>query len=87
MFASKSVLEHVLRGFVGVLSLVAAVLLGATHFWIAILAVLVALVAFRGCPMCWTVGLIETILPKILRQRLPDGSVRCVDGQCGAKPA
>jgi hypothetical protein len=66
LFASKSIPEHIVRGCIGTAGLVAAVwalsfpeiisVIGASGFF------LVSLVAFRGCPVCWTVGLLNTIL-------------------------
>jgi len=31
------------------------------HPWLSLVAGVAALVALRGCPMCWTVGLVETL--------------------------
>ena len=31
------------------------------HPWLSLGAGVAALVALRGCPMCWTVGLVETL--------------------------
>lgn len=61
MFASKSVLEHVLRGVLGLAALAAAVLLAPHRPWLALAALPVALFALRGCPSCWVLGLIETV--------------------------
>ena len=63
-FGSKSLIGHVLRGLTGFV----AVYWAFTHQSepvLAVLAVGVALVLFRGCPVCWTVGLIETIAGKL----------------------
>ena len=65
MFASASILEHLARGLVGFATLAAAVILARTPgagpaAGSAILALL-ALFALRGCPVCWTVGLVETL--------------------------
>ena len=61
MFASKSVLEHVLRGVLGLAALAAAVLLAPHRPWLALAALPVALFALRGCPSCWLLGLIQTV--------------------------
>ena len=72
MFASSSLLEHLARGVVGFGALVVAVILARTPgagpaAGSAALALL-ALLILRGCPVCWTVGLVET-LQKVRRGR------------------
>ena len=60
MFASRTLIEHILRGAVGIGALWLAVTIAATHpLWSLALGALV-LLAFRGCPICWTIGLLET---------------------------
>ena len=65
IFASESVFGHLIRGAIGIALVVWAVRNQGTQPGLAIAAGLCALVAFRGCPMCWTVGLIETITYKM----------------------
>ena len=66
MFASESLVGHLLRGGIGIWLLAWAI----QHqeqtalSWIAAIA---ALLAFRGCPMCWSIGLIESLMQKIKR--------------------
>lgn len=65
LFASKSLPNHLIRGAIGVSAIVSAVLLAqssTTVFGVlgSLGLGLAALVAFRGCPMCWTIGLFET---------------------------
>ncbi|MEH2566951.1 hypothetical protein [Bradyrhizobium sp. AZCC 2289] len=60
MFASNTLFEHSLRGFVGIGALWYAVTIAAIHPWGSLALGALALLAFRGCPMCWTVGLVET---------------------------
>ena len=76
IFKSPNVLFHILRGILGfgflAITLQYAPDLG---WWIAAPAI-AALVCLGGCPMCWTVGLIETVL----RRKTSAG---CVDGSCG----
>ncbi|TPG16453.1 hypothetical protein EAH87_14595 [Sphingomonas koreensis] len=61
MFASKSPIEHCVRGVVGIAAIAAAIFLGRAPGAVAIAGSLalsvVALVAFRGCPVCWTIGM------------------------------
>lgn len=65
LFASRSLLEHGLRGLVGIGGITAAVALGGQPGPLAAVASLalgvLALLAFRGCPICWTIGLVETV--------------------------
>ena len=60
-FAIKSVIEHVVRGVIGASALGFAIYFSDTHPFALIPLGLIALFAFRGCPTCWTLGLIETI--------------------------
>ena len=64
MFASRTPIEHGLRGVVGIVSIAAAIMLGrdsgGAAFAGSLVLAAVALMAFRGCPVCWTIGMIET---------------------------
>lgn len=60
LFASSSVTEHVLRGVVGLVLAVASLALVGDHPW-ALLGLLGAIVAWRGCPTCWLMGLGQTL--------------------------
>jgi hypothetical protein len=65
VFASKSLAEHFVRGAIGAACLYVAIKLGAPEksllaFGGAIVFVLLSLWALRGCPVCWTIGLINT---------------------------
>lgn len=82
MFASKSLREHLVRGAIGAAALVLALLLGPTEPLVAIAAVAVALVALRGCPTCWTIGLAQTLLGRGRGARREE---TCVDGRCPRK--
>jgi hypothetical protein len=59
-FASRSVPVHYARGVVGLLAAVAAVLGVALGAPAALLLLLVTVAAWRGCPTCWAVGLMQT---------------------------
>lgn len=82
MFASRTLLEHLARGIGGIGSLVTAVIIAPTHPWLSLASVAVALILLRGCPMCWAVGLFETITAKLRGRRAPEA---CIDGRC-ARP-
>lgn len=60
MFASKSVGVHVIRGVVGLVAAVAAFALLGTIGPVSLFLLLLAVVAWRGCPTCWAVGLTRT---------------------------
>ena len=72
LFASSSVTEHVVRGVLGLVLAVAAFALAPAHPW-ALLGLVAAAVAWRGCPTCWCLGLAQT---------LSRGRVGCTDGTC-----
>ena len=59
MFASRSVRVHLVRGALGLLLLVAGLALAHVSAWWLLLAPL-AVVLWRGCPSCWTIGLMAT---------------------------
>ena len=59
IFASHSVVEHVLRGVVGIATLVIAVSISSEQPGASLVLAGVSLLAFRGCPICWTIGLVE----------------------------
>jgi hypothetical protein len=75
MFASKTVAAHLVRGAIAAALLTWAVLHQSSDPAFAVAAVVVAVVAMRGCPLCWTLGLFETIGERIrIRRRRPRSS-------------
>lgn len=65
-FASRSIPVHLVRGVVGGLSLAAipALPFASAPIAASLLAAGLAaltLAAWRGCPICWVVGLIQTV--------------------------
>ena len=50
-------LAWLVRGGIGIALLVLAAL--TRELFVIVPAILAALLAFRGCPMCWMLGLIE----------------------------
>lgn len=67
-FGHKSLTIHLLRGVLGLFALGLAAW-GYRHMgWPALALVTGAIWAFRGCPICRTLGLIETMALKVLRQ-------------------
>ncbi|MBV9140139.1 MAG: hypothetical protein JO115_04355 [Pseudonocardiales bacterium] len=74
-FASTSLPRHLVRGVVGFGALIAAVALIPVLGLGSLLLAPVGLLALRGCPTCWAIGLLETISMSRLRRS-------CVDGRC-----
>lgn len=74
-FASSSLPRHLVRGVIGFGSLIGSVAFIPTAGPVSLLLLPVGVLALRGCPMCWTIGLIQTIS----RGRLQH---TCEDGRC-----
>jgi hypothetical protein len=64
VFGSKFLFGHLLRGLTGFVAVYWA-FMHQIEPVLAVLAAGIALVLFRGCPVCWTVGLMETIAGKL----------------------
>ena len=67
LFATRTLSGHLLRGAVAFGLLYLALTQGQGHPWRAAAAALAALAAMRGCPMCWTIGLVETLQQRLQR--------------------
>lgn len=79
-FASKSLARHLARGAIGFGLIIGSIALVPVAGPATLLAAPLALIAFRGCPTCWMVGLAQTIsLGRLERQ--------CVDGVCSLTKA
>lgn len=74
-FASASVPRHIARGVIGFGALVGSLALMPAVGWVSLLLLPVGVLALRGCPTCWAIGLVETISRGRLRRE-------CEDGQC-----
>ena len=61
MFGSTLLGAHLLRGAAAAALLAWAIVQQTAHPWASLGAGVAALVALRGCPMRWTVGLVETL--------------------------
>jgi hypothetical protein len=59
--ASSSVHRHLLRGVAGLLAGLGAILLLGVLGPVSLGLLPVAVVAWRGCPTCWAVGMIGTL--------------------------
>lgn len=62
MFGSRTVSLHILRGILGLGFLAIALQYSPVWGWWTLVPLACALFCLGGCPMCWTVGLIETVL-------------------------
>lgn len=79
-FASATLTRHVTRGVVGFGALVGAFALIPVIGPVSLVLLPVSLIALRGCPTCWAIGLMQTIsLGKLQRS--------CVNGRCELKVA
>ncbi|MFE7134548.1 hypothetical protein ACFVIM_27180 [Streptomyces sp. NPDC057638] len=74
-FASTSIPRHLARGAAGFGSLAASILLLPLTGPVSLVLAPVGLLALRGCPVCWTIGLAQTVSRGRLRRS-------CVDGHC-----
>ena len=78
MFGSRTVTIHLIRGVLGLAFLAVALQYSSVLGWWTAVPALAALVCLGGCPMCWIVGLVGTILKD-------DPAPLCLNGSC-AKP-
>jgi len=60
-FASKSLARHLLRGGAAAALVALAIAVNDDLPLLALCAGIGAVTALRGCPLCWTVGLFETL--------------------------
>ena len=60
-FASTSVPRHLARGALGFGGLIGAIALLPVTGPVSLLLLPVGILALKGCPTCWVIGLIETI--------------------------
>ena len=69
MFASPTIIQHLARGMLGFTALSYAMrwLYSGASFGIVgcAMALTFALLMLRGCPTCWTIGLVQTLYARI----------------------
>ena len=65
LFATQTLSGHLIRGAVAFALFYAAIGQQHAHQGWSVTAGLMALVAMRGCPVCWTIGLVETIQQRL----------------------
>jgi len=66
LFASKSLLAHLLRGVIAATLIAWMLLHQSPHPMLTTTAAIGAVVAMKGCPLCWTLGLLETVFRRPL---------------------
>jgi hypothetical protein len=73
-FGNSSLGLHLLRGIGGLGALMLAAHWQSSHVGLALALLPLALWLLKGCPMCWTIGLFETIARQFLarQESLPD---------------
>ena len=64
-FGNRSLGVHVVRGVLGFGSLVLALQGFNAVGWPALALLGVSIWALKGCPICWTIGLFETLAAKV----------------------
>ncbi|MDL4775276.1 hypothetical protein [Actinomadura xylanilytica] len=74
-YASASLPRHLLRGAVGLGALIGSFALLPVLGLGSLLLAPIGLLALRGCPACWAIGLMQTISMGRLRRA-------CMDGRC-----
>jgi hypothetical protein len=79
MFGSGSVVEHIIRGVLGFGLLGVGLLYSPVLGWWTLAPLAGALMCFRGCPLCWTAVLVETVLHRKAQKV-------CINGSCGPNP-
>ncbi len=69
--ASNTLREHLLRGVIGLVAAGLAIGLVAVIGPVSLTLLLLTVVAWRGCPTCWTVGLLGTLADGRARRSCP----------------
>ncbi len=64
-FGNRTISLHIIRGILGFGALYGALATMETTVWPSLLLLPAALYFLKGCPMCWTVGLIETVILRV----------------------
>lgn len=68
-FCSRTVTRHLARGIAGLALAIWALANASAHPVLAIGAGVLMVAAWRGCPMCWTLGLVETVVRRVTALR------------------
>jgi hypothetical protein len=68
IFGNRTIGRHLLRGALGITALYLSLSTFHGATWRSLILLAAALFLLKGCPACWTLGLIETIAMTIHRQ-------------------
>ncbi|WP_409179860.1 hypothetical protein F9C11_25425 [Amycolatopsis sp. VS8301801F10] len=79
-FASRSLPVHLARGVAGFGLIAASVALAPVVGWASLLALPAGVLALRGCPTCWAIGLVQTLSRGRLERTCADGRCRVSRG-------
>ena len=83
VFASRSVGRHLAKGTVGFGGIIGSVALLPVLGPESLLLFPAGLAVLRGCPMCWAIGLAQTISMGRLRRACGDGGCELRRGPSG----
>ncbi|WP_433890246.1 hypothetical protein [Streptomyces sp. CA-111067] len=72
-YASRSVTRHLIRGAIGLAVIAGSMAAVPFAGPLTLLAAPLGLIAFRGCPTCWAIGLAQTISRGRLERECGDG--------------
>jgi hypothetical protein len=64
-FGNRSVVVHLAKGIGGFGVLGVALATMNTNLWPSLVLLPLSLYLLRGCPVCWTIGLFETIAMRV----------------------
>lgn len=67
-FGNRTIGLHLLRGVLGVAALYVSLSTAGRTVWPSLVLLPAGLYLLKGCPMCWTVGLIETVVMTVRRR-------------------
>ena len=68
-FGNRTIGLHILRGVLGVAALYASLSTAGRTIWPSLVLLPAGLYFLKGCPLCWTVGLIETVALALRRRK------------------
>ncbi|HEY8025248.1 MAG TPA: hypothetical protein VIF60_11815 [Burkholderiaceae bacterium] len=67
VFGNKTLPRHLMRGVLGFGALAASLATANTTIWPTLVLMPFALWMLKGCPICWTIGLFETVAQRLHR--------------------
>jgi hypothetical protein len=83
-FASASLSRHLARGAIGFGAVIGSFALMPAVGLVSLLLLPVGLVALRGCPTCWAIGLLQTLSRGRLQRSCTAGTCQLVTTKPGA---